>query len=67
MLGINERTSVNLKVSEKYKEVFSKLREYIIREKDEVKDDDLKQEIEILDKLIKQIIKIYMIASEFKF
>ena len=53
MLGINERTSVNLKVSEKYKEVFSKLREYIIREKDEVKDDDLKQEIEILDKLIK--------------
>ena len=53
MLGINERTSVNLKVSEKYKEVFSKLREYIIREKDEVKDDDLKQEIEILDRLVK--------------
>ena len=53
MLGINERTSVDLKVSEKYKEVFSKLREYIISEKDEIKDDDMKQEIEILDRLVK--------------
>ena len=53
ILGINERTSVSLKVSDRYKEVFSKLREYIINEKDEVKDDDLKQEIEILDRLVK--------------
>lgn len=52
MLGEYERTSVKLTVSEKYKETFKKLKEYITKEMEEVKDDNLKQEIEILDKLI---------------
>lgn len=53
MLGINERISVKLSVSEEYKEIFRIIKEYIENEKDELKDDDLQQEIDLLDSLIK--------------
>ena len=49
MLGINERKSVKLSVSEEYKEIFKIIKNYIENEKNELKDDDLKQEIELLD------------------
>ena len=49
MLGENERTSVNLKVSETYKNIFNTIKKYIENEKNELKDDNLKQEIEVLD------------------
>lgn len=52
-LEIYERTSVKLSVSDEYKAIFSKLKEYIEDEKNEIKDDDLKQEVELLDRLIK--------------
>ena len=54
ILGEHERTSVKLKVSEDYKEIFRKIKEYIIKENNEIKDETLKQEIEILDNLIKK-------------
>ena len=53
MLGINERTSVTLTVSENYKKLFKNLKEYIESEKNELNDENLKQEIDILDILIK--------------
>ena len=53
MLGINERTSVNLKVSDTYKNLFNIIKQYIQNENNELKDDNLKQEIEILEKLTK--------------
>ena len=46
--------SVKLKVTEDYKEMFRKIKEYIIKENNEIKDDTFKQEIEILDILIKK-------------
>ena len=52
ILGRNERTSVDLEVSDEYKEIFSNLKTYMEQEINEVQDDTLKQEIEILDKLI---------------
>ena len=52
LLGEHERTSVELTVSEEYQELFSKMKEYLEREKEEVKDDTLQQEIEILNQLI---------------
>ena len=53
MLGQHERTSVKLTVSEKYKEIFSTIKKYITDENNEIKDDNLKQELEILDLLMK--------------
>ncbi len=53
MLGENERTSVNLSVSEEYKNLFKKIREYIINERNNINDDTLNKEIEILDLLLK--------------
>lgn len=52
ILGENERTSVKLTVSEEYKENFRKIKSYLENEKNELKDDDLKQEIDLLEKLI---------------
>lgn len=52
ILGINERASEKLVVSEKYKDVFKKLKLYMQEENEILKDDTLKDEIEILDKLI---------------
>ena len=53
MLGRNERTSVKLKVSDTYKNVFNTIKQYILNENNELKDENLKQEIEILEKLTK--------------
>lgn len=53
MLGRNERTSVNLKVSDSYKNLFNNIKQYIQNENNEIKDDKLNQEIEILDILTK--------------
>lgn len=52
ILGENERTSVKLTVSEEYKENFRKIKSYLENEKNELKDDDLNQEIDLLEKLI---------------
>ena len=52
ILGEHERMSVKLKVSEEYKEIFRNMKEYILKENEEIKDDVLKKEIEILDMLI---------------
>lgn len=52
ILGENERTSVKLTVSEEYKENFRKIKSYLENEKNELKDDNLKQEIELLQELI---------------
>jgi Ca-activated chloride channel family protein len=51
ILGEHERMSVNLKVSEDYKEILRNIKEYILKENKEIKDDSLKKEIEILDML----------------
>ena len=53
MLGRNERTSVNLKVSDTYKNIFNTIKQYILSQNNELKDENLKQEIEILEKLTK--------------
>lgn len=53
MLGENERTSVNLKVSDTYKNIFNTIKQYILNENNELKDENLKQEVEILEKLTK--------------
>ena len=53
MLGRNERTSVNLKVSDSYKNLFNNIKQYLQNENNEIKDDKLNQEIEILDILTK--------------
>ena len=53
MLGRNERTSVKLKVSDTYKSAFNTIKQYILNENNELKDDNFKQEIEILDLLTK--------------
>ena len=52
LLGENERTSVKLTVSDKYKDIFKKIKDYLENEKNEVKDESLKQETELLEKLI---------------
>jgi len=51
ILGENERTSVQLTVSEQYKEIFSNIKTYMENENQYINDENLKQEIEILDKL----------------
>ena len=48
----NERTSVDLSVSDEYKELFTIFRDYMSSEIENIGDDTLEQEIEILDKLI---------------
>lgn len=53
ILGVNERKSVKLSISEEYKEIFKTIKEYLENEKNELKDDDLQQEIDLLDSLIK--------------
>ena len=52
LLGEHERRSVNLTVSQEYKEIFKQLKGYIQKENEEIKDEILKKEIEILDMLI---------------
>ena len=52
ILGEHERISVKLKVSEEFKEILRNLKEYILKENKEIKDDTLKKEIEVLDMLI---------------
>ncbi|MBR2744120.1 MAG: VWA domain-containing protein [Clostridia bacterium] len=52
VLGIHERKSEKLVVSDNYKELFRNLKKYIQDEKNELKDDSLKNEIEILDLLV---------------
>lgn len=46
--------SVELKVSEEYKEILRNMKEYILKENKEIMDNTLKKEIEILDVLIKK-------------
>ena len=48
----NERTSVELTVSQEYKDLFTKFKEYMTKEIEELKDDDLNQEITILDNIL---------------
>lgn len=52
VLGENERTSVKLTVGEEYKELFKKMKQYMESEISEIGDEELKQEIFILEKLI---------------
>ena len=52
LLGEHERTSVSLKVGNEYKEIFRNMKEYILKENKEIKDDTLNKEIEVLDLLI---------------
>ena len=52
ILGDNERTSVELKVSEEYKKIISNMKEYIQKENEEIKDDSLNKEIDVLNELI---------------
>lgn len=52
VLGENERTSVKLSVSDEYKDIFKIVKSYLENEKNQVKDEDMKKEIELLDKLI---------------
>lgn len=51
-LGIHERQSEKLSVSNEYKEIFAQMKKYIEDENLEIKDDTLKQEVELLEKLI---------------
>ena len=53
ILGEHERTSVKLKVSRKYEDIFEIMKDYIKAEMKEVNDDTLSQEIDILNMLIK--------------
>ncbi len=53
LLGENERTSVKLTVSEEYKEIFKEIKSYMEDEMKNIKDKNMKQEIDILEKLIK--------------
>ena len=52
VLGINERQSAKLSVSDNYKETFKKLKTYIEQENKMLNDNDLNNEIEIINKLI---------------
>ena len=52
ILGENERTSVALKVSNNYKEIFANLKRYIESENKYIQDKTLEQETEILNILI---------------
>lgn len=52
ILGENERVSVKLTVSEEYEDNFRNIKYYLENEKNELKDEDLKKEIDLLDILI---------------
>ncbi len=52
ILGEHERRSTSLKISEKYKEIFKQIKQYIIEENEFIRDDTFNKEIETLDKLI---------------
>lgn len=51
-LGQWERQSVELDVSEEYKELFSDFKDYYVSEAEAIGDDDLMKEVEVLDLLI---------------
>lgn len=51
-LNQNERQSVKLTVSSKYKSIFEKLKNYLTSEMKEVDDETIQQEVDILNKLI---------------
>lgn len=53
LLGQHERRSVKLSVSDEYKELFKEFKEYFEKEMKELSDDEMKQEIELLNMLIK--------------
>lgn len=53
LLGENERSSVKLSVSKEYSEAFKKFKEYFEKEMKEIGDNEMKQEIDILNMLIK--------------
>ena len=53
VLNENERTSTKLTVSDEYVKIFTKFKEYMKNEIKEIDDNDMNQEIEILDLLIK--------------
>ena len=63
LLGEWERTSVELTVSDEYKEIFRDLKEYMEEEIEELNDDDLEQEIDILKELIKHKNKLINIEE----
>lgn len=63
LLGEWERTSVELTVSDEYKEIFRDLKEYMEEEMEELNDDDLEQEIDILKELIKHKNKLINIEE----
>ena len=52
ILGEHERMSVELKISAEYKKILKNIKEYILKENKEIKDDTFDKEIEILDLLI---------------
>lgn len=52
LLGEHERTSTKLSVSQEYKEIFKKFKEYIQNENIEIKDKTISKEINTLNKLI---------------
>ena len=52
ILGEHERMSVELKISEEYKELLRNMKEYILKENKEIMDNNLNKEIELLDVLI---------------
>ena len=52
ILGEHERMSVELKISEEKKKILKNIKEYILKENKEIKDDTFDKEIEILDLLI---------------
>ncbi|MCI8486438.1 MAG: hypothetical protein HFJ20_05005, partial [Clostridia bacterium] len=52
ILGENERASVELTVSEEYKNNFRNIKYYLENEKNELKDENLKKEIDLLHILI---------------
>ena len=54
ILGENERASTKLSVSDNYKEVFKKVREYLEKENEVLDDIILNNEIKILTKLIEE-------------
>jgi Ca-activated chloride channel homolog len=51
LLGRWERQSINLSVNENYKALFSDFKDYYENEMSEIGDEDLKKEVEVLDKL----------------
>lgn len=52
VLGEWERQSVDLQVSEEYKQLFAEFKPYFEAEMAAIGDDDLSQEVEILNELI---------------